>query len=113
MVVAETPEAAELGMRAVKVDYEPLPAVFEPGDALRDGAVKLHEKGNLLDHYFVKKGDTEEGFRQADIIIKGTYQTPIQEQAYLETEPCVSLPYRGRYHCPRFVAMSFRSGKSG
>ena len=113
MVIAETPEAAELGTQAVKVDYESLPAVFEPEDALRDGAVKLHEKGNLLDHYFVKKGNVEEGFRQADIIIKGTYQTPIQEQAYLETEACVSLPHTGGHHRPRFTTVSLRSRESG
>ena len=106
MVIAETPEAAELGTQAVKVDYESLPAVFEPEDALRDGAVKLHEKGNLLDHYFVKKGNVEEGFRQADIIIKGTYQTPIQEQAYLETEAALAYPTQdgitvlGSLQCP-------------
>jgi CO/xanthine dehydrogenase Mo-binding subunit len=106
MVIAETPEAAELGMQAVKVDYDPLPAVFDPDEALRDGAVKLHEKGNQLDHYFVKKGNVDEGFRQADIIIKGTYQTPIQEQAYLETEAALAYPTQdgitvlGSLQCP-------------
>ena len=92
MVIADTPEGAELGMQAVKVDYEPLPAVFEPEEALREGAVKLHEKGNLLDHYFVRKGDVDEGFRKADFIIKGTYHTPVQEQAYLETEAALAYP---------------------
>ena len=92
MVVAETPEAAEQGMQSVQVDYEPLPEVFDPQEALRDETVKIHEKGNFLDHYFVRKGDVEEGFRQADFIIKGTYQTPIQEQAYLETEAALAYP---------------------
>jgi CO/xanthine dehydrogenase Mo-binding subunit len=92
MVVAETPEAAELGMQAVKVDYEELPAIFDPLEALRDGAVKIHDKGNLLDSYFVKKGDVEEGFRRADVIVKGTYETPVQEQAYLETEAALAYP---------------------
>ncbi|HUK50516.1 MAG TPA: molybdopterin cofactor-binding domain-containing protein, partial [Terriglobales bacterium] len=92
MVIAETPEAAEVGMRAVKVEYSPLPAVFDPEEALREGAVKIHEKGNLLDHYFVKKGNVEDGFREADFIIKGTYHTPVQEQAYLETEAALAYP---------------------
>ena len=106
MVIAETPEAAELGVKAVEVDYEPLPAVFDPEDALRDGAVKIHEKGNFLDSYFVQKGDIEEGFRKADIIVKGRYQTPVQEQAYLETEAALAYPTRegitvlGSLQCP-------------
>ncbi|MGA2973664.1 MAG: xanthine dehydrogenase family protein molybdopterin-binding subunit [Candidatus Bathyarchaeia archaeon] len=106
MVIAETPEAAELGVKAVEVDYEPLPAVFDPKDALRDGAVKIHETGNFLDSYFVQKGDVEEGFRKADIIVKGTYQTPVQEQAYLETEAALAYPTRegitvlGSLQCP-------------
>jgi CO/xanthine dehydrogenase Mo-binding subunit len=106
MVIAETPEAAELGMQAVKVDYEELPAVFDPEEALRDDAIKIHEKGNLLDHYFVKKGNVEEGLRQADIVIKGTYQTPVQEQAYLETEAALAYPTQdgitvlGSLQCP-------------
>ena len=106
MVVAETPEAAELGMQAVKVDYEELPAIFDPQEALRDGAVKIHDKGNLLDTYFVKKGNVEEGFRRADTIIKGTYETPVQEQAYLETEAALAYPTEdgitvlGSLQCP-------------
>jgi CO/xanthine dehydrogenase Mo-binding subunit len=92
MVVAETPEAGELGVHAVKVDYEPLPAIFDPQDALRGGAVKIHESGNFLDRYFVRKGDVEDGFRKADFVVKGTYQTPIQEQAYLETEAALAYP---------------------
>jgi len=106
MVVAETPEAAELGIQAVKVDYEELPALFDPQEALRDGAIKIHDKGNLLDSYFVKKGDVEDGFRHAEIIIRGTYETPVQEQAYLETEAALAYPTEdgitvlGSLQCP-------------
>jgi len=90
MVIAETPEAAELGVQAVEVDYEQLPGIFDPKEALRDGSVKIHDAGNLLDHYFVRKGNVEEAFRKADIIVKGTYKTPVQEQAYLETEDALA-----------------------
>lgn len=106
MVIAETPEAAELGLQAVKVDYEPLPAISDPREALRDSAVKIHDNGNILDHYFVRKGNIEEGFRNADIIVKGTYQTPVQEQAYLETEAALAyltpdgIAVLGSLQCP-------------
>lgn len=45
-----------------------------------------------MDHYFVRKGNVEEGFSKADFIVKGIYQTPIQEQAYLETEAALAYP---------------------
>ena len=106
MVVAETPEAAELGTQAVRVDYEEMPAVYDPEAALSNGAVKIHEKGNLLDRYFVRKGYVEDGFRRADIVVKGTYQTPVQVQAYLETEAALAYPTQdgitvlGSLQCP-------------
>jgi CO/xanthine dehydrogenase Mo-binding subunit len=120
MVIAETPEAAELGVQGVRVDYEELPAIFDPQQALRDDAVKVHEKGNLLDHYFVRKGNVEEGFRQADIIVKGTFKTPVQEQAYLETEAALAYPTKdgitvlGSLQCPFAVekAVKLVLGKS-
>jgi CO/xanthine dehydrogenase Mo-binding subunit len=49
MVVADSPEAAELGVQEVRVDYEQLPGIFDPKQALQNGAVQIHEKGNLLD----------------------------------------------------------------
>lgn len=107
MIVAETPEAAELGVQAVNVEYEPLTELFNPEEALRDGAIKIHEKGNFLDHYFVRKGDVEKGFGNADFVVKGTYQTPVQEQAYLETEAALAyltpdggLTVLGSLQCP-------------
>jgi CO/xanthine dehydrogenase Mo-binding subunit len=121
MIVAETPEAAELGVQAVSVDYEPLPELFDPEAALRNDAVKIHEKGNFLDHYFVRKGDVEKGFAEADFIVMGTYQTPVQEQAYLETEAALAYPSSdggitvlGSLQCPFAVekAVKIVLGKS-
>lgn len=89
MVVAESPEAAELGVQAVRVEYEPLPGIFDPEESLRE-AVMIHEKGNLIDTSIVRKGDVEQGLREADYVISGTYRTPIQEQAYLETEAALA-----------------------
>ncbi|HKM50878.1 MAG TPA: hypothetical protein VJZ75_06840, partial [Candidatus Bathyarchaeia archaeon] len=57
MVVADSPESAELGVEAVRVNYQTLPGVFNPEEALREDAPKIHEKGNVLDRYFVRKGN--------------------------------------------------------
>ena len=48
MVAAETPEAAEEAISLIRVDYEDLPGVFNPEDALLPDTVKIHETGNLL-----------------------------------------------------------------
>ncbi len=120
MVIATTPEAAETGVEAVKVDYEPLPAVYDPQEALKSDAAKIHEKGNFLDSFLVRKGDVEKGFREADVVVKGTYQTPIQEQAYLETEAALAYPIPdgiavvGSMQCPFAVekAVKVVLGKS-
>ena len=92
LVVADTPESAELGVQAVSVEYEPLPAVFEASQAMRKGAPKIHPGGNLTASHFVRLGDAEVGLEKADFVLKGTYTTPVQEQAYLETEAALAYP---------------------
>lgn len=92
LVVADTPESAELGARAVAVEYEPLPAVFEASQATQQGAPMIHSGGNITASHFVRLGDVEKGLGKADFVLKGTYRTPIQEQAYLETEAALAYP---------------------
>ena len=92
LVVADTPESAELGVQAVRVEYEALPAVFDPAEALRPGAPAIHPSGNLTASHFVRLGDAEKGLARADFVVKGVYSTPIQEQAYLETEAALAYP---------------------
>ena len=89
LVVAETPESAEGGVRAVEVQYEKLPAVFDPKESL-SGKGMIHERGNLLDRTIVSKGDVTRGLEEADFVVSGTYSTPMQEQAYLETEAALA-----------------------
>jgi CO/xanthine dehydrogenase Mo-binding subunit len=92
LVVADTPESAELGVQAVKVEYKELPAVFDPSEALRPGAPAIHPAGNLTASHSVRLGDVEKGLSRADYVVKGTYSTPVQEQAYLETEAALAYP---------------------
>lgn len=92
LVVADTPESAELGVQEVEVEYDELPAVFDPGEALRPGAPKVHPSGNLTARHFVRVGDAAKGLAEADHVLKGTYGTPVQEQAYLETEAAIAYP---------------------
>jgi len=92
LVVADTPESAELGVQAVMVEYEKLPAVFDPSEALRPGAPAIHPSGNLTARHFVKVGDAEKALANADYVVRGVYTTPVQEHAYLETEAALAYP---------------------
>lgn len=98
-VVAESEAAAEEGCRRLKVDYELLPAVFDPDAAMRDGAPVIHDKlaGEALadpKHNIVAKvdgsfGDIEAGFAQADVVHEGTYFSPRVQHAHLETHAAI------------------------
>jgi aerobic-type carbon monoxide dehydrogenase small subunit (CoxS/CutS family) len=87
-VAAESVEIARAAVRAIKVDYEVLPGVFDPELALQEGAVQLHEfaPGNVCKHTRIRKGDVEAALKEADVVVEETYQTAPIEHAYLEPE---------------------------
>ncbi|HDL65028.1 MAG TPA: xanthine dehydrogenase family protein molybdopterin-binding subunit, partial [Proteobacteria bacterium] len=82
-------EAAELSGQ-VRVFYEPLPVITDPEPALRPGAVPVQEEGNLANELHIARGDIEVGFSEADLIVSGTFDLPMQEHLYLETESGVA-----------------------
>ena len=91
-VYAESEAAAEAALALIEVDYEPLPVVETPQQALAEGAPAVHAEGNLLCHIPIRKGDIEQGFAQADVIVSGEYRTPFIEHAYLEPEAGLAEP---------------------
>jgi len=91
-VASYDPCVAEEAVDLVKIEYEPLPSVFSPVEALKPDSVKVHENGNIAKHMKVRKGNVEEGFRQADLIVEGTYKTPFQEPVPLEPEAGFVIP---------------------
>src|SRR2546428_1081553 len=85
-IAAETPEIAAEAAERVRVEYEPLPGVYDPAEALRPGAPHVHEGGNLLRAWHIRKGDAAEAFARADVVVEKTYRTPFVDHVYLETE---------------------------
>jgi CO/xanthine dehydrogenase Mo-binding subunit len=77
-VVAEDPRSAERALEKIRVEYEPLPAVFDAVEALAPGAPILHEERgtNLLLEDSLAWGDVNEGFRQADRVFEESYRSP-------------------------------------
>ncbi len=94
VVAARDPRVARRAVAAIKVEYEPLPGAFSPEEALADGAPKIHES-NILDTMHVRRGDTEKGFAECDVVIENIYRVNYQEHAYLETQGCVVVPGYG------------------
>jgi CO/xanthine dehydrogenase Mo-binding subunit len=88
LIVAESEEAATAARRLIRVEYEDLPAVFDPFEAMKEGAPQLHadRPNNILCHYRIRKGDMEAGWKAAEVIVEGTYTTSWQEHAYLQPE---------------------------
>ena len=67
-VAAIDEEIAEEALQSIKVEYEPLPAVFDPEEAIKPGAPRVHEEtANNISFKFVKSyGNAEKGFRESD-----------------------------------------------
>lgn len=85
-LAAETPEAAAAAAELVRVEYEPLPGIYDPVAALDPGAPHVHPGGNVLRRWHLRKGDATAGFRRADVVVEHTYRTPFVDHAYMETE---------------------------
>ncbi len=83
---------AEEAVDLVKVEYEPLPAVYSPVEAMTANAPKIHEGGNIAKHMKLRKGNVEDGFKQADLIVEGTYNSQFQEPVPLEPEAGFVIP---------------------
>ena len=95
IVAAESEQLAAEAIELIEVDYEELPVVSNPIDALQPDAPQVHEErpdGNLLKHIKVRKGDIDDGFANADVVIDQTYRTPTTEHLFLEPECSIGVP---------------------
>ena len=93
IVAADTREIAERALELIVVEYEELPVVDNPIDALKPDAIIVNDflgHGNLLKHIKVDKGDIERGFAEADVIVEREYHTPTYEHAFLEPECAIA-----------------------
>ncbi len=92
LVVATSHQAAKRAARVVELDVEPLAPILTAEDALKPGARKIHEQGNVTYSKKLVKGDVEKGFAQAEVILEDTYTTSNQEHAYIEPEVVCVVP---------------------
>lgn len=102
-IAAESEDIAEEATELITVEYEELPAVFDSQQAMKEGAVIIHEglsgykslpkepkhPTNILIEGHRKIGEPEAGFREADVIYEDTYTTPPVHQGYMERRETV------------------------
>lgn len=95
-VAAADLETADAALRLIEVEYEELPVVSDPLQAIQEGAPQLFEhlpeiKNNICHRAGLKQGDIEKGFQESDIILEDTFTTPVAQQCHLE--PHISLAW--------------------
>jgi CO/xanthine dehydrogenase Mo-binding subunit len=91
LVAAETERIAEEALELIKVEYKPLPGVFDPIEAMKPGASQVQEgRSNVITRYEVVKGDVGRGFSEADVVVENTYRVPFVDHAYMEPESGVA-----------------------
>ncbi|HEX6511041.1 MAG TPA: xanthine dehydrogenase family protein molybdopterin-binding subunit [Chloroflexota bacterium] len=125
-VAADDPDVADAAAMAIEVEYEELPAIFDPRDAMKPDAVRIHDdvtryKGlpqpppetpNTMSHPEWSKGDLEAGFREAEVIIEHEFYTQPQHQGHLEPHACiVYFDEQGRMQVYDANKAPFRSAK--
>jgi carbon-monoxide dehydrogenase large subunit len=98
-VAAEDEDSAEAAVRLIEVDYEDLAVYTDPEQACKPGAVAIHEDfqkyrkvefivgselPNIAEHFKLRTGDVEVGFRQSDLVLEERYFVPIIQHAAME-----------------------------
>jgi xanthine dehydrogenase molybdenum-binding subunit len=90
IVAAETRELASQAIDLIDVEYELQPVISSAVQARSPEVPSLHPDGNLLKHIKVRKGDMEQGFKEADVILEHTFHTASTDHAFLEPECTVA-----------------------
>ena len=89
IVVAESEKAAREARQLVEVEYDPLPVVSDPREAMKPESPLVHEErgeSNVFRHIKIRKGDWEKGFAEADVVVESYYITPYVEHVYMQPD---------------------------
>jgi xanthine dehydrogenase D subunit len=88
-VAADHPETCRRALAAISVVYEILPALTDPELAIDGSFDPIHPDGNLIRHQRIVHGDPSV---TAPIVVEGTYDIGMQDQAFLGTESALAIP---------------------
>ncbi|MGB6301216.1 MAG: molybdopterin cofactor-binding domain-containing protein, partial [Rivularia sp. (in: cyanobacteria)] len=127
-VVADSVAIAEKALLLIEVDYEVLPHVINPVEAMANNSVVIHDEPesqqipdrnrNIAGEIFLESGDVDKGFDEADLIVENTYTLPAVQHVHLESHVTVThlesdgtLVVRSStqvpFHCQRLLSQLF------
>lgn len=86
-VAADHPATAQRAAEAILVDYEVLSPLLDPESAFDE--TPIHPDGNVFDRIVVRRGDATV---RGDVIVEGTYEVGIQDQAFMGPESALAIP---------------------
>ncbi|HUI90445.1 MAG TPA: molybdopterin cofactor-binding domain-containing protein [Anaerolineales bacterium] len=92
IVAARSQEIAEEAVGLIEAEYELQAVITSAVQARQADVPDLHKSGNLLKHIKVRKGNMEQGFADADVVMEHVFQTAITEHAFLEPECSIAVP---------------------
>lgn len=100
LVAAETPELARRALSLIEVEYEVLPHVLDPKEAMCPGAPVIHDEPdsegiydparNIVHHIEAEGGNAEREWARADYVFEGEYRTSQQQHCHLEPHTCIT-----------------------
>ncbi len=107
-VAATSLQKARAALDAIRVDYEVLTPVMNLDQAMAEDAPLLNENlmtqglpepatkpSNVAARMVMGRGDVDQGFEEADVIVEGTYNTPTVHQGYIEPHACLATVNEG------------------
>ena len=90
-VAAMTEQIAEEAIDKIVVEYEPLPAIFDPVEAMNEDAHKVHApNSNIYASKVIRRGDIDEGFAASDHIFENRFATQMIEHVSLEPHAAIA-----------------------
>lgn len=98
LVAADHPETARRALRLIDVTYEELPALTDPEEAVAGTGPLVHEErvdggsGNVVRHVRIRHGDLAGARHLAEVVVSGTYEVGMQDQAFLGPEAGLAIP---------------------
>ncbi|WP_028325495.1 xanthine dehydrogenase family protein molybdopterin-binding subunit [Desulfatirhabdium butyrativorans] len=126
LVLAEDKAALQQALSRIRFEIEPLPAVCSLDEAMAQGAPLVHadRPDNVLAHALIETGDSAAAFERSDIVVEGSFSTPVQAHAFLETECGVARleedgglfmevstqsPFRDRFEIAHALGLSYQN----
>jgi len=90
LIAAKTYEIACDAAELIEVEYEEMEGVFDPVEAMKPEAPKIHGDNNIIARWKVRQGNVKDAFKNCDVVVENRYKTQFQEHAHIEPESGVA-----------------------